>query len=105
MSISPPSSSPNASTSTAGRRMARLMPHFPTRMCSLSPLSRARMRARFVLAKILLRYLADRGLGQFGADLHRADHLVLAKPVLQKRLHVLEREGRRAGLQLDEGLG
>src|ERR1700693_6369067 len=62
------------------------------------------MRASFVFAEILLRYLADRRLRQRVADFHGADHFVLAEALLQERLHLIERERRRAGLQLDEGL-
>src|SRR3984885_2440779 len=66
--------------------------------------SRLRMLAGLVFAKVLLRYLADRRLRQRIADFHGADHFVLAEALLQERLHLIERERRRAGLQLDEGL-
>src|SRR3984885_11506698 len=66
--------------------------------------SHLRLRAGFVFAKVLLRYLANRRLRQRVADFHGADHFVLSETLLQKRLHLLERQRRRAGLQLDEGL-
>src|ERR1700691_2397437 len=103
--MSSPSLSPNASTTAAGRRMARLSPHFATFITfSCEQPSRPRMRARLVFAKVLLRYLADRRLRQCVANFHGADHFMLSEPLLQKRLHFLERERGHAGFQLDEGL-
>src|SRR3990167_9325315 len=62
-----------------------------------------RLGALFLL-EFLLGELADRRLGQFGADLERDRHLVLADLAFQMLLQFLEGE-RGTGLQFHEHLG
>src|SRR5580700_3581122 len=54
--------------------------------------------------ELLLRELADRGLGQARAELHLGRHLVAAELVPQERLELVETEAL-AGLERNEGLG
>jgi toxin ParE1/3/4 len=63
-----------------------------------------RAPALLFLDEFLLRQLADHGLGQFGADLHGGGHLVLAEPVGEERLQLLEVERLDAVLEPDERL-
>jgi hypothetical protein len=65
----------------------------------LSGLRRSGELGLFLVVELLLRELADRRLRQFGADVERMHHLVLAEPVLEERLQLGERERRSARLR------
>src|SRR5215475_1140416 len=58
-----------------------------------------------LLDQFLLREFADAGARQGGAGFEDGRHLVAADLVGEEILERVERQGRRAGPQLDEGLG
>src|SRR5712675_2239209 len=61
--------------------------------------------APFLLDQFLLREFTNAGARQCGADFERGRHLVAADFVSQEIAQRVERQGRCAGPQLDEGLG
>src|ERR1700730_11664222 len=72
---------------------------------TIAPRMDVRVPAPLLLNQLLLRQLADAGARQRGAGFHGGRHLMATDLVGEEIAQRVERQGRSAGPQLDEGLG